>query len=73
MEFPGTRTYRITIPDAMRDAADGQWLEVEGIKLMFDGDRVDIILTTDIALQKRAEREPRIAPRPPGPDPIRWR
>ena len=69
----GSREYRIVIPDAVREWAEGQWMEVEGIKLVFSGDYVEVYMTTDLANTRRAESEPRVAARPASGNPVRWR
>jgi hypothetical protein len=68
----GSREYRIVIPDAVREWTE-DWLPVEGIKLVFNGDNVEIHLTDDLAFAKKAEQEPRIAAKPDEPINIRWR
>lgn len=62
----------VTIPDELIDQVS-DWVEVEAVKLVFDGDRVDILLTTNLAATKRMEAGPKISASKEPPTNFRWR
>lgn len=68
----GSREYKVIIPDAVREWAE-DWMAVEGVKLIFNGDYVEVHMTTDLARARKTEQEPRLAAQPDAPINIRWR
>jgi hypothetical protein len=69
----GSREYRVTIADALREVMEDVWVPVEGVKLTFEGDVMEIILTNDLERVKRAEKSPKVATQPNTGEPVRWR
>jgi hypothetical protein len=67
--------YKIEIPDEIA-ARLGTWQKCAGVKLIINGDRVDVHIATDNAAVEaaiRSERTPKVATQPTDFGNIRWR